>query len=274
MEDSGLIAEASKRMAEAKLADPLGQKRLQDFKAAFESEKGYDRQVDALKVYDSLHPLNDPVWMRMENDALSLPEMFEAAGTEPEGGAEDMREWLAKISSGEQSPLPGRKKEDYTYPQTAEVKLLIDQRLKDKATLTPCPILMPLKDAKGRYSPLGAYLSIQAITLASFPGRQVLGFWSPFSKYKAWNLLAHSSQAHGHLLQELTEDSGADSHADGTLLEKNGGWQVSLNFQGAHPPAGYAKTFKKGQLYLIPGWMAERLHAWMGTRLNKAQRPP
>lgn len=150
--------------------------------------------------------------------------------------------------------------------------MTIDKRLKDTTTLTPCPILMPLRDAQGRYSPMGAYLSIQAITLACFPGRQVLGFWSPFSKYKIWGLLGHSSQAHAHLLQELSAQTGADSHADGTLLEKNGGWQVTLDFQGAFKPATYTKAFKNGQLHLVPGWMAERLHAWMSTRLSKNQK--
>ena len=270
MEDPALIAASRQSLEQTKLADPLAQKRLWDFKTAFESEKGYDKQMDALKVYDCLHP-EDPVWTRLENDALLLPQEFQAPSPEPEG-ASDSRDWLAKIASGEQSPAPGRTKEDYTYPQTAEVKKMIDDRFQETATMPVCPILLPLKDAQDRYSPLGAYLSVQAMTLASFPGKQILSFWAPFTTFKDWDLFCHSGLDHSGLLQELTAETGVTSFAEGTLLDKDGGWEATLRFKGGARTASYAKRFKKNQLHLIPSWMAQSLHAWLGTRLSRTQK--
>jgi hypothetical protein len=270
MEDPALIAAAKANLDQAKLADPVAQKRLWDFKTAFEAGKGYDQQMDALKVYDCLHDVG-PVWTRLENDALLLPKEFQAATPEPEG-ASDYRDWLDKIASGEESPAPGRTKGDYVYPQFAEVKQTIDDALKQTATMPVCPILLPLRDAQGRFSPLGAYLSVQAMTSACFPGRQALSFWAPFSTYNNWRLLGHSGRDNSHLLQELTAETGAASWAEGTLLNKGGGWEATLHFNGGGRTASYSKPFKKNQLHLIPGWMAQSLHAWLGTRLSKAQK--
>lgn len=270
MEDPALIQVSLKRLSEVKLSDPVAEKRLQDFTTLFESVKGYDKQQDALKVYDCQHP-EDAVWSRLESDALQLPEGFKPPDPEPEGGS-DYRDWLNKIATGEQSPAPGRTREDYTYPQYAEVKKTIDETLKTTNTMPVCPILLPLKDEQGRYNPLGAYLSVQAMTLACFPGKQILSFWAPYSIYESWHLFGRSENPHPYLLQELKATTGADSYAEGTLLNRDGGWEVSLNFKGNSKTTSYSKFFKKSQLHLIPGWMAESLHSWLGIRLSKEQK--
>jgi hypothetical protein len=140
------------------------------------------------------------------------------------------------------------------------------------ATMPICPVVMPLRDDQNRYNPLGAYLSLQAITLACFPGKQALSFWSPYGTFNDYGLLSHSGYDQSHVLQELIARTGAASSAEGSLSRKNGGWVVHLDFKDAGKTAAYTKTFKKNQIHLIPGWMAERVHAWMGTRLSKAQK--
>jgi len=250
--------------------DPVISKRIAAFKAAYDAAQGYDQQISALKVYEPTHPEND-AWFQSEELALKLPQDFNPSNPDAEG-ADNSLDWLKKVADGDESLPPGETKDDYEYPQFAQSHDLLDDNLVKTQTLPVCPLVMPLKNEQGRYTPLGGFISAAAVTRACFAEKMLLGPWSPFSTYKGWMMLENTHKDLPHLKDELLAETGAQSYSEGTLIPHQNGWTVSLTFKKESKTSSYSKTFKKGELHLIPNWIADRVHAWLGTKLTKTQK--
>lgn len=250
--------------------DPEAKKRMDGFKAVYDVSPNEDQKMAGLNVYAPTHP-TDNQWMAREQGGLNqFKSDYTISSPEPEGTGGDDLDALRKVIDGVNSVGPDETKADYDYPQPAENELTIDQLFAQAKPLPTCPYVCPLTDEAGKPTRLGAYLSMLSMIRASYLPDSALRVESPLQDFE-WRggcgLIADDKMLRGYAAQ-----MGATSQCAGSLVPRESGYEVSVTFTGDFPTAFYSKSFKKNKLHLIPNWIADRTHHWMGTKLSRSQK--
>jgi hypothetical protein len=153
-----------------------------------------------------------------------------------------------------------------------EAVSMINVFIQKSQELTPCPLIYPLLNEKGKLTRTGTYLSYLAMNEASFLPESVLRLPNIASLFQSFGLFEPGSfPGEKYYRTVLPVNFEAKDFGEGTWSKNKIGYQVSLRFWGTHPEKKYKKTFDKHSLHLVPNWIAQCLHDWIEYHLNAQQ---
>ena len=137
--------------------------------------------------------------------------------------------------------------------------------------LPPCPLIFPLLNEKGKITPLGSFISLNAMEKATYLPKAVFQLSSEGSNFYAFGLFQKDSTYHDGYKKELPLLFETKDFAVGTLVQNKKGYKIHLKFWGTHPEKVFDKKFPMKGLYKAPVWMATCLHEWVGFHPTKAE---
>ena len=270
MGDTSTASEAYQAFLQQCPQDLEAKKRMDGFKSVYNVSPNEDQKMAGLDFYLPKHP-KDNQWMAKEQFAnQQFQPGYTIFSPEPAGTGGNDLEALDKIVDGVNSTSPGESKQDYVYPQRAENKLAINDLFDQAKPLRSCPLVLPLADGEGHQTRLGAYLSNLSMIRASYLPDSILNLDNPLEDFEWWggqDLVPGSNAEKGQ-----SAKMGTSSRCVGSLVQKKKGYEVKVAFSGEFPDASFSKTFKKNQLHMVPNWIADRMHHWLGTNFNRIQK--
>ncbi len=156
-------------------------------------------------------------------------------------------------------------------PSQEIINMIEDIRVKGQ-TLPHCPLIFPLKDKMGRINALGSFLSYLAMEQATYLPESIFDLPNAGTLFQNFRLFDSAlGQYHEQFSKQLAYMFATPDNASGTLVRAKTGYTITLSFTGSHPLKKYKKKFTANQLHSAPGWMASRLHDWVGFKPNARQ---
>jgi hypothetical protein len=163
-----------------------------------------------------------------------------------------------------------RKKAMERFETQIKMRRVMQQKIEDLrvhgTSLPPCPLLYPILNEKGKVTPLGSYLSAFAMRQATYLPQSVFQLpdtpieFNQFDLFEPWDLSKSTYRA------QLPYNFDTKDFGEGTLKKTVNGYKITLRFWGTHPGKKYQKAFKKKDLHLSIGWMANCLQDYVGFK--------